>query len=139
MAWKQDVCVRVLSHQFTRERPRCRIIKGVTFIDKTEINRAEVRVQTVGQDKQGYIKQRQNRHGCQGRTLTVPPLQWTSTLGEGILGRTGLIKDKGGTNWGAGGEERLEVQYSQETQGMGLGGQKIVQGNILELPKKVVS
>ncbi len=40
--------VRVLSHQFTRERPRCRIIKGVTFIDKTEINRAEVRVQTVG-------------------------------------------------------------------------------------------
>ncbi len=39
--------VRVLSHQFTRERPRCRIIKGVTF-DKTEINRAEVRVQTVG-------------------------------------------------------------------------------------------
>ncbi len=90
------------------------------------------------QDKQGYIKQRQNRHGCQGRTLTVPPLQ-ASTLGEGILGRTGLIKDKGGTNWGAGGEERLEVQYSQETQGVGLGGQKIVQGNILELPKKVVS
>ncbi len=40
--------VRVLSHQFTRERHRCRIIKGLTFIDKTEINRAEVRVQTVG-------------------------------------------------------------------------------------------
>ncbi len=33
--------VRVLSHQFTRERPRCRIIKGVTFFDKTEIDRAE--------------------------------------------------------------------------------------------------
>ncbi len=45
---KSTTLVRVLSHQFTRERFRCRIIKGVTFIDKTEINRAEVRVQTLG-------------------------------------------------------------------------------------------
>ncbi len=43
--------VRVLSHQLLeRERPRCRMIKGVRFIDKTGINRAEVRVQTVGKD-----------------------------------------------------------------------------------------
>ncbi len=38
-----------LSHQLTRERerPRCRIIKGVMFIDKTGINMAEVRVQIM--------------------------------------------------------------------------------------------
>ncbi len=39
--------VKVLSPQFTRERDRCRMIKGGMFIDKTGINRADVKVQTV--------------------------------------------------------------------------------------------
>ncbi len=36
-------------HSSILERdPHAELIKGVTFIDKTEINRADVRVQTVG-------------------------------------------------------------------------------------------